>query len=200
MFTGIAIHDLQFLPVTKVLVVFYHKSCPSGAQIIKSRGGLSQVSVGDNEHYRFVLSTDLEVFHRGSFWRLSGSVVMRHLVERKMAHFPRVHVSDSCGDRVSCSNTSRGGGTCCRATTPRSLLYTFYTVSSTSNSHECVQLLAVLKAPIHSVSVFVHGKHFQISSTTWKLQISCVARTTTIQPPLSSTVLPFDKFVMALCD
>jgi hypothetical protein len=42
--------------------------------------------MGDTQHNLFVLSIKLVGFHRGSFWHLSGSVVVHHPVESKMAH------------------------------------------------------------------------------------------------------------------
>jgi hypothetical protein len=63
--------------------------------------------------------------------------------------------------------------------------------------HECVQLLILLEVPlqIHPATVFVLRTHFQISNPTSEL--SYVARTTTVPPPFSLVILPFDKVALA---
>jgi hypothetical protein len=60
-----------------------------------------------------------------------------------------------------------------------------------------MQLLIMLEVllQICAATVFVLHSHFQISSITSKLP--CISETTTILPPFSLTILPFDKVALA---
>jgi hypothetical protein len=113
----------QFLPLTSPLcMVFCDTLYPSGANTSISRGGLNLVSVGDTQHCFFVVSTDLVGSHQGSFPHLGGSVVVRQLVESKMAHSCSAHCfADFHGDCVNCYDTIAEETAHCCAIPPRSL-------------------------------------------------------------------------------
>jgi hypothetical protein len=63
--------------------------------------------------------------------------------------------------------------------------YNFFLISCSVNTSQEITFRITL----------VFHTYFQISSTTSKL--SCVARMTTVQPPFSLTILPFDKVTLA---
>jgi hypothetical protein len=80
--TGIDAQDvsISFLATSPLSVGFYHMPH------LSVQKGLIRVSVGDAQHYLFLLSIDLVQFHRGRFWHLRGSVV-RHFVGSKIAWY-----------------------------------------------------------------------------------------------------------------
>jgi hypothetical protein len=119
-----------------------------------------------------------------SFWRLSGSVVVRHLVQR--AHSLRIFVVIVW--TVPTPKQKRRDSLLCKASKifahAHDALYNRLQIC-----HEYVQLFFVVEVPlqIHLATNSELSTHFQISTTASIL--SCVTRMTTVAPPLNFTVL-----------
>jgi hypothetical protein len=152
-------------------MVIYDTTHPSGILTSKTKRGLKQVRVGDTQHYLLVLSIDLIGFHRGNFWHLNGSVVVRHLVESKMAN-SCLTCTLFCGllwwSCKNCSNTTAEEA----GRVALSFACAHHVYYRPQICHEWVQLLMVMEVPLE------------------------IVQTTTIQPLFSLTVLPFNKVAM----
>jgi hypothetical protein len=96
------------------------------------------------------LFIDLVRFHQGSFWRLGGSVVVRHLVKSKMAPSLSAHCcADFCVDHVNYSNSiTEEAGLVAVQGLPDLCLCTSCTVPSVSN-------LSGMRAIVNSVGASI---------------------------------------------
>jgi hypothetical protein len=166
--TGIWAHDVSssFRNVSRVGVFVQYTTFFIDSHMWRSGGGVNSGEHGDTEHYLFVLSIDPVQFDPGSFWHLGGSVVVRHLVENKMAYSFR-------GDLVNSTNS----------TAEEAGLVAVQGLQGYCLGAPCI-ILIVLEVPLqnHAATVFIFRTDFE---TSVPLQIYLPLLERQLAPPFS---------------